>query len=542
MLNVECEMLNEKSSRRNSFNIQHSTLTIPVLLLALSVSTTGVASELSVDKRSMQMDDSLTITVTLENDYANVDTIRVPLRNLAFDGLPSVSSEFQWINGQTSRRKIFRYRAHPTASGGAMVGPITLHGMGGQVETLAPVMIQIFADTTAESNDPAKILREMLATNRDPLFLVAEADKTTAFVGEEIVVTWVLYNATAVQQYAIGDIPKLEDFWSEELDVRGEQPQQVMLGDMTVQKLPIRRVALFPLRSGSLLVPQLGVNASIMKRVSTRNPFGLFEGMEIDVHRRSAPVVLHVQPIPAGAAVATVGDFMTMRCSNPVQRNGGPVTLDVALNGRANLRSVAPPSFERSPEGSVQVIDKKLNVNRVRYDAWMYRQWQYVIFPAHSGQFTTPALSATILTPTGVRKELRCAANTLIVRAASSNEPPPRLALRHAPLTPRAVVLWIISVILASVVIALAVARAQRSQRVRAAVRRLIKPSAPETRAAVDEYLGALGIEPAALIREPSDRGDAYRALRSLLDGLERDRVVAGENEIARRVRDLVTA
>ena len=79
MLNVECEMLNEKSSRRNSFNIQHSTLTIPVLLLALSVSTTGVASELSVDKRSMQMDDSLTITVTLENDYANVDTIRVLL-------------------------------------------------------------------------------------------------------------------------------------------------------------------------------------------------------------------------------------------------------------------------------------------------------------------------------------------------------------------------------------------------------------------------------------------------------------------------------
>jgi len=30
--------------------------------------------------------------------------------------------------------------------------------------------------------------------------------------------------------------------------------------------------------------------------------------------------------------------------------------------------------------------------------------------------------------------------------------------------------------------------------------------------------------------------------LRSLLDALERDRVVAGEREIAERVRDLVTA
>src|SRR5439155_6812078 len=102
-----------------------------------------------------------------------------------------------------------------------------------------------------------------------------EADKTSVFAGEEVVVTWNLYNASAVQQYAISEIPKLEDFWTEELDVRGEQPQQVLLAGMAVQKVPIRRVALFPLRSGTLTVPPMGVNASIMKRIRTGNPFGL---------------------------------------------------------------------------------------------------------------------------------------------------------------------------------------------------------------------------------------------------------------------------
>jgi hypothetical protein len=101
---------------------------------------------------------------------------------------------------------------------------------------------------------------------------------------------------------------------------------------------------------------------------------------------------------------------------------------------------------------------------------------------------------------------------------------------------------WAASVLATCTLIALIVARSQRSRRVRTRVRRLVRPTIPETRAAVDEYLGALGVEPATLMREPSDRGDAYRSLRSLLDALERDRVVAGEREIAERVRDLVTA
>ena len=500
------------------------------------------SNDLSVDKRTIQMDDSVTITVTVENEFANIDSVRLPLKNLGLNGPASVSNEFQWINGVSSRRKIFTYTAHPTAAGTAVVGPITLHGTGGQVETLAPIEIQVVPDAAAGSNDPAKILRELIATGRDAICLVAEVDKTTPFAGEEIVVTWTLYNATAVQQYAIGEIPKLEDFWSEELDVRGEPQQQFMLGEVAVQKLPIRRVALFPLRSGPLIVPPLGVNASILKRVGSRGPFGLFEGMEVDVHRRSAPLTVHARPLPPGAPIAAVGDALAMRCGIPVQRNGGPVAVDVTLSGRANLRAVSPPAFERPPAGNVQIIEKKMNVYRVRYDASMSREWQYLIFPAKSGEFTTPAMNTTVMSPDGQRKELRCDATTLIVQASVASEPPPRLATRRPPITNRSVIVWIVAVIAASTLLALLVARTQRSRDIQNAVRRLLRPTAPETRAAVDEYLQVRGIEPSALLREPSDRGDAYRSLRSLLDALERERVVAGDREIARRVRDLVTA
>ena len=61
---------------------------------------------------------------------------------------------------------------------------------------------------------------------------------------------------------------------------------------------------------------------------------------------------------------------------------------------------------------------------------------------------------------------------------------------------------------------------------VRREVRRLIGERSPaEIRDAVHTRLEERGVDPVVLMRESSDRGEAYRSLRSLLDALERDRI-----------------
>ena len=110
MLNVECLMLNEMPThaKRGAFNIQHSTFNIPVLLAfsAMLIAASISANELSVDKRTMQLDDTVTITVMLEDAFASIDSVRVPLRNLVIEGEPSVSSEFDFINGRKETVKV----------------------------------------------------------------------------------------------------------------------------------------------------------------------------------------------------------------------------------------------------------------------------------------------------------------------------------------------------------------------------------------------------------------------------------------------------
>ena len=59
-------MLNEEPARRRrgrAFNIQHSTFNIPVLLLLIALP--AAANELTVDRRTLTLTDSLIITLTL---------------------------------------------------------------------------------------------------------------------------------------------------------------------------------------------------------------------------------------------------------------------------------------------------------------------------------------------------------------------------------------------------------------------------------------------------------------------------------------------
>ena len=428
MLNVECSMLNVECKRRrrphSTLNIQHSTFNIAFLLLFIALPLS--ANELQVDKRTLSIDDALTITLTLTDAFASADNVQLPLQNLVLDGSPSVSSEFSWVNGQSSRRKVLRYVAHPRGSGAALVGPVTLRGGDGQVETLAPISIQVLPDLAAGSNDPQRILHELLATGRDPIFIVVDADKTSVFAGEQVIVTWTIYNATNVQQHGIGQIPKLADFWVEELDARNETAQQVFIGGLAMQKLVIRRVALFPLRSGILTVDPISLEAQIMKRTSLGNPFGLFEGSVVDVHRRSSPLTIEARPLPPGPPVAAVGDI-SLQCSTPIQKNGGPVSMDVVMTGAANLRAVPPPAFARSVDGSVQITEGGVSVKR-RGEVVMTRRWRFLIFPATSGMFVIPPLTTAILTPAGVRRELRCEQRALMVESVDTTAIHPHAA------------------------------------------------------------------------------------------------------------------
>ena len=518
-------MGNQKSESRRQKRLRLFLLSAFCFLIC---SATALANDLTVDHRTINVDEPLTIIVSLDDTFATVDMISVPVKNLTVDSEPSVSSEYSWINGTVVRRKTFRFIAHAIQPGPALVGPLRVVGGDGQVETLAPLSVQVTPDEAAGSNDPLTILRELMATNREPFFVAAEIDKTVAFEGEEMVVTWYLYNAATVQRWQITKVPKLADFWTEEIDLHNEPPQQVIVGTMPMEKVPLRRVALFPLHSGTLTIGGMEVSAAILRR-DQDSPFSMFEGALVDVRFPSANMTVDVKPLPADAASDVVGD-LNVDCTFPQQRAGGPVTFVATLRGRANLRTASPPKFLGKVDGDVEVQPLALNVEKVPNGVTMTRRWTFVIFPAASGTMTLPQLVTYAFNPQlGGREELRCGATTIEVQAAAPVQSP------SAPFTPivmKKFPTWIIALpLLLIAMIAICVRPIRREMKRRRTVRAILNSG--NIRDAVDRL-----VDP-KIANEASDRGDAYRALRSLLDALERDRVL-DDSDLERRVRDLV--
>lgn len=498
-----------------------------VLLVALVAFRAG-ATDLRVEPRSVRANELVTVTLTLEGALATSDSIDMPLHNLELLGEPSVSSEFSWVNGDARRRKTLRYRLRPLAVGSSRVGPIVIETRDGQRETLPAVEIEVTPDRVATSNEPAVVLSALTAAGRDPLFLIVETDKRDVYAGEPVVVTWWLYNAAVVQDWQVVSVPKLPAFWSEERP-RSERAERVFVEGAMMQRLAVRRAVLVPLQSGRQTIDGMTIEAAVMRR-REGGPFAMYEGELAEVAYTSAPVVLNVKPIPAGAPVDAVGS-LRLSCTPPVQKNDGPVVLEVTLGGAGNLRAARPPRFAAPPPGELR-IEGGETVTSAGEPFTMTRRWRYLIFPATDGLLEIPPLSMTIFDTTlGTRSERRCASS--FVQATSVAAPVPPSESAPVPLSRRRIWPWLGATALLALAAMMAIPRLRRELAVRREARAIILDATPqEIRARIESRVH---VDP----HEMSDRGDAMRALISLLAALERD-IDIDPRELERRVRDVM--
>jgi len=308
-----------------------------------------------------------------------------------------------------------------------------------------------------------------------------------------------------------------------------------------LQTLPIRRVALFPLRSGTLRIGSMEIAGAVMRRIDA-GPFGLFEGSLVEVRFPSSEVTIDAKPIPPGPPVDAVGDFV-LSCAPPLQKGGGPVVVEATLSGRGNLRSAVAPRFEREPDAGVQVADAGVTVDRTRGVATMRRRWKYLLFPRKTGTMTIPSLVTQTFAPsTAERQSLRCSAASINVQAATPVREP-RAARVTTSLDQRQWSAWLLAAAVLASVAAVSLLLLRRRRSVAARARALVGQRSPsEIRTAVHDLLAKRHVDPEELLREPTERGDVYRAFRSITDAVESDRIDEGSGRalLTERVGELL--
>jgi hypothetical protein len=508
-------------------------------LVVLSASFAG-AADLRLEKSVIRLDESVVATLTLDGELAKIEEPELPLENFELEAPPAVSTHFEWIKGRTSRRRILRYRLRPLREGRAQVGPMTLRG-GSEVVKLPPAVAEVLPPLRFDSSNPLGALRDLAGAGREPIVVVAEADRNAAYVGEPVIVTWWLYTADELHGVRVAKLPMLPHFWVEEIPQTADTFERVAGGP--ARRIAVRRAALVPLRPGSLVVDALGVDATVVGRFGERfgrSPF--FDAAVRDVRRSSSPLTIEALPVPAGADAVGA---LSLRCGTPVSA-AGLVTMDVRLEGRGHLRAARPPRLAGEVEATHDVQDRGVTVERRGGRFSMRREWRILFFPAAAGLMEVPAVEMSVFdTASESMRTLRCGGGVVEVTGASDAG----IAQGEAPPEPpdeESVLPFVFgaAVAVAALLLALSVSKRGRRRYDKALFDELITLAAEprQLRGRLYAAVADSGAHPDALFADAGAAGESFRSLVSWIDLMEKEPSSAGDGrrELEARLRQFL--
>lgn len=369
-----------------------------------------VTAAVSADTVGVQDQFQLTVRVS-GSDIADVAPPRLPrLRGLRVVAGPSISTQFQWINGRSSHSRSFVYVLMPETEGQFRIDPIEVQ-VGNRIYRTEPIDVRVTAASTAPPARQPAFPDPFAEPDLEPLqprprgedvFVTAELDRTSAYVGQQVTLSYYLYTQVGVTGLQLQDNPPLNGFWVEDLEVESDPigTRKVVDGREYVVYL-VKKQALFPNTHGRLTIP------STTFAVSARSAggfFGIF-GQSETLYRKTRETSLLVRPLPSAGQppdfANAVGSFaLAARLDKPEAATGDAVTLEIRLSGSGNMKMI--PDIPLPPMPDFTVYSSK-RADRVRPDAagriGGEKSWEYVLIPKVPGTHTIPRLTFSFFDP-----------------------------------------------------------------------------------------------------------------------------------------------
>lgn len=387
-----------------------------LFILLFTASMFAQSFNATVDKTTVGQNERFQVYFKMDGVNVNqVQNFRGPaFRNFIILGGPNQSSSLQIINGQMSGSISYSYIIQPKAVGTFTIGTAQLEYDGKQYQTI-PIKIKVVKGTASSNTNRRS--NSNTTTNNDiakNVFIRAFADKRSAYKGEQITVTYKLYTRLNISSPQISKLPSYQGFWAEELatsntiNLRAE-----MYNGKRYSSAVIKKVALFPTKSGKLKITpfELTIPVHIRKRRRTGNGFfddffndSFFAQAEtVNYKAKSNSVTINVRPLPEvgkpKSFSGAVGDFNISASidKNKVKTNES-VTLDVSVSGTGNIKLVDIPEI-KLPSGFEKYEPKTSeNISRQRVIRGT-KKIEYLFVPRIPGKKTIPAIEFSYFNP-----------------------------------------------------------------------------------------------------------------------------------------------
>jgi len=358
----------------------------------------AVTFEMKVSKNKLGINERLRVDFVMNKDGDNF----TPPNFEGFKVLmgPSQSISSAWINGVRSYSKTYSYTLAPTARGKFKIKQATIVIEGQTYKSLSKKV-----EVTAAVDKPSDQMSVDDIADEN-LHLVAEVSKTAPYLNEAISVVYKLYVSPSinVSNFSPLDNPKYNNFWSQDMPFSKYNIQNGTYQGKSYRFVVLKRVVLYPQKSGKLEIEPLSLNVTLEVPTNKRDFFGGRIYTQTNKTVSAGKRTIHVKPLPTEGKPANfggaVGDFNFSVTTSKTKLNASEsLQAKVEVKGKGNLKLFQLP--EPNLPSSLEVYEPEFDENVRTTLSGMQGKVSnnYTIIPSYRGKYPMPSISFSYFNP-----------------------------------------------------------------------------------------------------------------------------------------------
>jgi len=374
---------------------------ISVFLFAFTVKAqddAAVTFEMKLSKNKLGLNERLRVDFTMNKDGDNF----IPPDFSGFRVLmgPSQSISSSWINGVRSYSKTYSYTLAPTAKGKFRINQATIVIDGEVYKSLAE---DIEVNTAVDKPSDEMSADDVADEN---LHLVAEVSKSDPYLNEAITVVYKLYvsPSISVSNYQPLDNPTYNNFWSQDIKVTALNAQNGTFQGKPYRYVILKRVVLYPQKSGKLEIEPLSLDVTVDVPTSKRDFFGGRVYAQTNKTVSAGNRIIEVKALPLKNQPAdfngAVGDFQFSVTTSKTSLNATEsLQAKVEVSGKGNLKLFKLPELELPSSLEVYEPEFTEGVRTTLGGMEGVVSNSYTVVPAFRGKYPLPSIPFSFFNP-----------------------------------------------------------------------------------------------------------------------------------------------
>lgn len=341
---------------------------------------------------------------------ANIDNFKPPkISDFRVLSGPNQSTSMSWVNGKTSANISYSYILMAVKEGSFIIpaAEVIIDGKKYQSNTIE---INVSKGANVQNNPNSN--NATVTKNSGDLFIKSSVNKTTVYQGEHLVATYQLFTKINIAANEMVKNADLNGFWSQEINIGQAQWTQEIINGERWNIATIRKIVLFPQRSGELEIDPLEMRFITQKRVSGgQSIFDQFFGQVVEEEHivKSKPIKIKVLPHPTpkpDGFINAVGQLkMTTEVSaNEVKANEA-INIKINISGIGNLPLIDNPQINFPKE--FEIYDPKITDNTKTSNVGVSgsKEYNYLVIPRYQGDFTIDPIIFSYFNPSTKKYE-----------------------------------------------------------------------------------------------------------------------------------------